>query len=209
PHPAHPPSFPTRRSSDLHRRRRRTGPRPRPAHRPGRPRAHRRLLVRHPGRAPRRRRPPHRLAHGPAPVRAPRPRPDTRPQEAPMTRSVADIIAALGTGIHVDGAWRDAADGKTFPVVNPATGQSVATIADAAIETAGRVQPGWAAVPARERAEILRRAHELLVERTEELALLMTTEMGKPLGDARGEVAYGAEFFRWFSEEACRIRGDA
>ncbi|HJC28121.1 MAG TPA: NAD-dependent succinate-semialdehyde dehydrogenase [Candidatus Dietzia intestinipullorum] len=133
-----------------------------------------------------------------------------------MTRSVADIIAALGTGIHVDGAWRDAADGKTFPVVNPATGQSVATIADggtadadAAIETAGRVQPGWAAVPARERAEILRRAHELLVERTEELALLMTTEMGKPLGDARGEVAYGAEFFRWFSEEACRIRGDA
>ncbi|MBB0991648.1 NAD-dependent succinate-semialdehyde dehydrogenase, partial [Dietzia alimentaria] len=79
----------------------------------------------------------------------------------------------------------------------------------AAIEAAGRAQPSWAAVPARERAEILRRAYELIVERADELALLMTTEMGKPLAEAKGEVTYGAEFFRWFSEEACRIRGDA
>ncbi|MBB1009065.1 NAD-dependent succinate-semialdehyde dehydrogenase, partial [Dietzia sp. SLG510A3-3B2-2] len=78
-----------------------------------------------------------------------------------------------------------------------------------AIEAAGRAQPSWAAVPARERAEILRRAYELIVERADELALLMTTEMGKPLAEAKGEVTYGAEFFRWFSEEACRIRGDA
>ncbi|WP_407335636.1 NAD-dependent succinate-semialdehyde dehydrogenase [Dietzia kunjamensis] len=133
-----------------------------------------------------------------------------------MTRSAADIISALGTGIHVDGAWRDAASGATFDVVNPATGDAIATIADggagdaaAAIEAAGRAQPSWAAVPARERAEILRRAYELIVERADELALLMTTEMGKPLAEARGEVTYGAEFFRWFSEEACRIRGDA
>ena len=133
-----------------------------------------------------------------------------------MTRSAADIISALGTGIHVDGAWRDAASSATFDVVNPATGEAIATIADggasdaaAAIEAAGRAQPSWAAVPARERAEILRRAYELIVERADELALLMTTEMGKPLAEARGEVTYGAEFFRWFSEEACRIRGDA
>ncbi|MFL0579901.1 NAD-dependent succinate-semialdehyde dehydrogenase [Dietzia sp. 179-F 9C3 NHS] len=133
-----------------------------------------------------------------------------------MTRSVTDIIATLGTGIHVDGTWRDAASGATFEVENPATGEVVARLADggaddaaAAIETAARTQEEWAAVPARERAEILRRAYELLVERTDELALLMTTEMGKPLAEARGEVAYGAEFFRWFSEEACRIRGDA
>ncbi|MBB1016042.1 NAD-dependent succinate-semialdehyde dehydrogenase, partial [Dietzia schimae] len=78
-----------------------------------------------------------------------------------------------------------------------------------AIEAAGRAQPSWAAIPARERAEILRRAYELIVERADELALLMTTEMGKPLAEAKGEVTYGAEFFRWFSEEACRIRGDA
>ncbi|MCD2264295.1 NAD-dependent succinate-semialdehyde dehydrogenase [Dietzia aurantiaca] len=133
-----------------------------------------------------------------------------------MTRSVADLIATLGTGIHVDGQWRDAATGATFEVHNPATGESVATIADggaddaaAAIQAAGRTQASWAAVPARERAEILRRAYELLLENADELALIMTTEMGKPLAEARGEVTYGAEFFRWFSEEACRISGDA
>lgn len=133
-----------------------------------------------------------------------------------MTRSVADLVADLGTGIHVDGRWRDATAGATFEVHNPATGEVVATVADggpddaaAAIEAAGRTQAGWGSVPARERAEILRRAYELLIERADELALIMTTEMGKPLAEARGEVAYGAEFFRWFSEEACRIRGDA
>ncbi|MBS7547594.1 NAD-dependent succinate-semialdehyde dehydrogenase [Dietzia massiliensis] len=133
-----------------------------------------------------------------------------------MTRSVTDIIAGLGTGVYVDGQWRDAASGATFDVVNPATGQTIATLADggaddaiAAISAAGRAQEGWAAVPARERAEILRRAYELLVYRADEIALLMTTEMGKPLAEARGEVTYGAEFFRWFSEEASRIHGDA
>lgn len=133
-----------------------------------------------------------------------------------MTRSVTDLIAGLGTGIHVDGQWRDAASGATFDVHNPATGQVVATLADggeadatAAITAADRAQADWAAVPARERAEILRRAYEMLLDRADELALIMTTEMGKPLAEARGEVTYGAEFFRWFSEEACRITGDA
>ena len=133
-----------------------------------------------------------------------------------MTSSVTDLIAALGTGIHVDGHWRDAASGATFDVHNPATGETVATLADggaddaaAAIEAAGRAQPGWAAVPSRERSEILRRAYELLKERADDIALIMTTEMGKPLAEAKGEVNYGAEFFRWFSEEAVRVGGDA
>ncbi|ALG86093.1 NAD-dependent succinate-semialdehyde dehydrogenase [Gordonia phthalatica] len=133
-----------------------------------------------------------------------------------MTRSVADIIAGLGTGIHIEGRWRTAASGDSFDVENPATGQVIATLADggrddalAAIDSAAAHQKGWAATPARERSEILRRAYELLTERADEVALLMTTEMGKPLAEARGEVAYGAEFFRWFAEEAVRIRGDA
>ena len=133
-----------------------------------------------------------------------------------MTRSVADIIAGLGTGIHIDGRWRTAASGDSFDVENPATGQVIATLADggrddalAAIDSAAANQKSWAAVPARERSEILRRAYDLLTERADEVALLMTTEMGKPLAEARGEVAYGAEFFRWFAEEAVRIRGDA
>ncbi|WP_333618278.1 NAD-dependent succinate-semialdehyde dehydrogenase [Dietzia sp.] len=133
-----------------------------------------------------------------------------------MSRSVSEIIASLGTGIHIDGQWRDAASGDTFEVDNPATGEVIATLAnggkadaDAAIDVAAAKQAEWAAVPARERSEILRRAYELLTERAEELALLMTTEMGKPLAEARGEVAYGAEFFRWFAEEAVRIPGDA
>ena len=102
-----------------------------------------------------------------------------------MTRTAADIIADLGTGVHIDGRWRDAASGATFEVHNPATGEVVATVADggpddaaAAIEAAGRTQASWGAVPARERAEILRRAYELLIERADELALIMTTERG-------------------------------
>lgn len=133
-----------------------------------------------------------------------------------MTRSVTDIIAGLGTGIHIDGHWRQSSSGKSFDVENPATGEVIATLADGgpddarlAIDTAADHQRAWAAVPARERSEILRRAYELLVERVDEVALLMTTEMGKPLAEARGEVLYGAEFFRWFAEEAVRIRGDA
>ncbi|WP_026919612.1 NAD-dependent succinate-semialdehyde dehydrogenase [Gordonia shandongensis] len=133
-----------------------------------------------------------------------------------MTRSLADIVAGLGTGIRIDGRWRDAASGGTFDVENPATGEIIATPADggaadaaAAIDSAAAHQRGWAATPARDRAEILRRAYELLTERADEVALLMTSEMGKPLAEARGEVAYGAEFFRWFAEEAPRIRGDA
>ena len=97
---------------------------------------------------------------------------------------------------------------------DPATGQVVKKIADAspadgkaALDAAAEAFPAWAATPARERAEILRRAFDLLQERKEDFALLMTLEMGKPLAEARGEVAYGGEFLRWFSEEAARIQG--
>ncbi|MEX5277265.1 MULTISPECIES: NAD-dependent succinate-semialdehyde dehydrogenase [Kocuria] len=131
------------------------------------------------------------------------------------SRAALDAVAKVSTGTFIDGQWGEAASGARFDVVNPATEEVIATVADGgpedarrAIETAGRVQKQWAATPPRERGEILRRAYELIMQRQDELALVMTTEMGKPLAEAKGEVAYAAEFFRWFSEEAVRIGGD-
>jgi hypothetical protein len=102
----------------------------------------------------------------------------------------------------------------TFPVIDPATGDTLVEIADAspedgirALDAAVAAQDAWAATPARTRSDILRRAFDLLTERADEFALLMTLEMGKPLAEARGEVTYGGEFLRWFSEEAVRIAG--
>ncbi|MGV9498127.1 NAD-dependent succinate-semialdehyde dehydrogenase [Streptomyces sp. NPDC003642] len=116
--------------------------------------------------------------------------------------------------LFVGGAWADAADGATLPVDDPATGEVIAHVADAgpkdarlAEEAAVRAQPDWARTAPRARGEILRRAHDLIVERTGDLARLMTSEMGKPLAEARAEAAYAAEFFRWFSEEAVRVDG--
>ncbi|GAA2514464.1 NAD-dependent succinate-semialdehyde dehydrogenase [Streptomyces levis] len=116
--------------------------------------------------------------------------------------------------LFVGGAWADAADGATLPVDDPATGEIIAHVADAgpkdarlAEEAAVRAQPDWARTAPRARGEILRRAHDLIVERTGDLARLMTSEMGKPLAEARAEAAYAAEFFRWFSEEAVRVDG--
>ena len=128
---------------------------------------------------------------------------------------VKTAIPTVSTGVFIDGKWGDAATGERFDVVNPATEEVITTVADGgpedarrAIETAGRVQRSWAATSPRYRSEILRRAYDLMMERQEELATIMTAEMGKPLADARGEVAYAAEFFRWFSEEAVRVGGD-
>jgi succinate-semialdehyde dehydrogenase/glutarate-semialdehyde dehydrogenase len=120
-----------------------------------------------------------------------------------------------GTGqLLIGGAWRDAADGSTTPVTDPATGDVICDVADAgptdallAVDAAAAAQAEWARTAPRARSEILRRAYEIVVSRTDELALLMTSEMGKPLAEARGEVAYAAEFLRWFSEEAVRIEG--
>jgi succinate-semialdehyde dehydrogenase/glutarate-semialdehyde dehydrogenase len=124
------------------------------------------------------------------------------------------VVSSVPTGLLFGGQWRPAASGATFPVEDPSTGQVLVEVADAtpadglhALDAAAKAQPGWAAVPPRERSDILRRAYDLLVERQEDLALLMTLEMGKPLAEARGEIAYAAEFFRWFSEEAVRVHG--
>ena len=118
------------------------------------------------------------------------------------------------TGLFIGGTWRDSGDGTTFVVEDPATGRHLTEVADAtvadgaaALEAAHQAQPEWAATAPRVRGEILRTAFELLTERQEEFAELITAEMGKPIGESRGEVAYGAEFFRWFAEEAVRVAG--
>jgi succinate-semialdehyde dehydrogenase/glutarate-semialdehyde dehydrogenase len=125
-----------------------------------------------------------------------------------------DVVGRVPTGLYIAGGWREATGGGTLPVEDPGTGEVLARIADAtaedavaALDAACAVQEEWARTPPRERGEILRRAYEEIVERTEELALLMTLEMGKPLAESRGEVSYAAEFFRWFAEEAVRIDG--
>jgi succinate-semialdehyde dehydrogenase/glutarate-semialdehyde dehydrogenase len=126
----------------------------------------------------------------------------------------AELLAKVPTGLLINGEWRDATGGKTFAVEDPATGKTLLEIADAtsedavaALDAADAVQASWARTAPRERAEILRRAFELVTERAEDFALLMTLEMGKPLAESRGEVTYGAEFLRWFSEEAVRDYG--
>ncbi|GAA2176719.1 NAD-dependent succinate-semialdehyde dehydrogenase [Arthrobacter parietis] len=125
-----------------------------------------------------------------------------------------ELLSSVPTGLLIGGEWRDALNGKTFDVEDPATGKTLLTIADAspedgkaALDAAVAAQDSWAATAPRERGEILRRGFELVTERAEDFALLMTLEMGKPLAEARGEVTYGAEFLRWFSEEAVRMSG--
>ncbi|AJT40430.1 NAD-dependent succinate-semialdehyde dehydrogenase [Psychromicrobium lacuslunae] len=127
---------------------------------------------------------------------------------------IKDLLASVPTGLLINGEWRPAASGKTLDVFNPATGEVLLSIADAAAEDAAAAldaadaaQQSWAATAPRERGEILRRAFEAVTARAEDFALLMTLEMGKPLAEARGEVSYGAEFLRWFSEEAVRAFG--
>ncbi|MFI8568077.1 NAD-dependent succinate-semialdehyde dehydrogenase [Rhodococcus sp. NPDC078407] len=128
--------------------------------------------------------------------------------------SAHDVIASLPTDLWLGGAQAPSASGARFAVLNPATGEELTTVADAgaadgitALDMAAAAQPAWAATPPRERAEILRRAFDLVQERSDDFALLMTLEMGKSLAESRGEVNYGGEFLRWFSEEAVRIGG--
>jgi succinate-semialdehyde dehydrogenase/glutarate-semialdehyde dehydrogenase len=126
--------------------------------------------------------------------------------------AVSSVIRSVPTGLFIGGEWVDTAGG--VEVENPATGDLLATVADAspeqgrqALDAAVAAQKDWAATDPRDRGELLRRAFELLRHRADDFALLMTLEMGKPLAEALGEVTYGAEFFRWFSEEAVRISG--
>ncbi|MCL9665172.1 NAD-dependent succinate-semialdehyde dehydrogenase [Curtobacterium albidum] len=117
--------------------------------------------------------------------------------------------------MFIGGAWRPASGGATFPVRDPSTGEVLAEVADAtpedgiaALDAAVAAQEGWAATAPRTRSDVLRRGFDLVHEHEDDLAALMTLEMGKPLAESRGEVAYGGEFLRWFSEEAVRISGD-
>ncbi|CAM3780306.1 NAD-dependent succinate-semialdehyde dehydrogenase [Tsukamurella strandjordii] len=127
---------------------------------------------------------------------------------------VRDLLETIPTGIFVNGTFRDSSSGATFPVHDPATEEVLVEVADAtaddgaaALEAAVAAGPAWAATPARERGEILRAAFEGLHARADDFALLMTLEMGKALPESANELKYGAEFFRWFSEEAVRIAG--
>jgi succinate-semialdehyde dehydrogenase / glutarate-semialdehyde dehydrogenase len=124
------------------------------------------------------------------------------------------VLQSVPKDLYIGGAWRGAAGGARFAVEDPSTGQPLVEIADgraedalAALGAASGIQAEWAAWAPRERGEILRRAYEAIVARGEELALLMTLEMGKALAESRAEIAYAAEFFRWFSEEAVRVHG--
>jgi succinate-semialdehyde dehydrogenase / glutarate-semialdehyde dehydrogenase len=131
------------------------------------------------------------------------------------TIALSPETVGVPTQLLVGGRWIDASDGHTFDVHDPATGEVIAAVADAsvddglaAVDAAAAALPGWSATPPRRRAEALRRTFELMTERTEELARLIVRENGKALADARGEVTYAAEFFRWFAEEAVRAGGD-
>ena len=131
-----------------------------------------------------------------------------------MTFSEADLLARVPDRLFIGGAWVPSTSGRSIDVHDPSTGLVIKTIADAspddgirAVDAAAAAQQSWASTAPRVRGEILRGAFDLLQERADEFALLMTLEMGKPLAEARGEVTYGGEFLRWFSEEAVRISG--
>jgi succinate-semialdehyde dehydrogenase / glutarate-semialdehyde dehydrogenase len=124
------------------------------------------------------------------------------------------VVDAVDPRLYVGGQWRDASGGRTLPVEDPATGETLTEVADATVEdavaaldAAVAAGPDWARTPPRERGELLRRAYEVITARSDDLALLMTLEMGKPLAESKAEITYAAEFFRWFSEEAVRIDG--
>jgi succinate-semialdehyde dehydrogenase / glutarate-semialdehyde dehydrogenase len=128
--------------------------------------------------------------------------------------SETGLLAEVPDGLYIGGEWRAASGGRTFGVTDPSTGEVVKEIADAGVEdgvaaldAACEAFPSWSRTPARERAELLRHAYDLVQERAEDLALLMTIEMGKPLAESRAEVRYGGEFLRWFSEEAAHVQG--
>ncbi len=123
-----------------------------------------------------------------------------------------EVVNKVPKGALIAGEWVDT--GKTLPVIDPSTGEALCEIADAgeaeaiaALDAAVAVKDEWAATAPRERADILRSVYESMLDQLDELALLMTLEMGKPLSESRAEIAYSADFFRWFAEEAVRISG--
>jgi succinate-semialdehyde dehydrogenase/glutarate-semialdehyde dehydrogenase len=122
------------------------------------------------------------------------------------------VVDKVPKGLYIGGEWRETAE--TIPVEDPSTGETIAEVADATVDdalaalaAAADAQQAWADTPSRERGEVLRRAYDLIMERVDDLALIMTLEMGKPLAESKAEVSYAADFFHWFSGEATRIEG--
>ena len=133
-------------------------------------------------------------------------------QSNPLPLRDRDLLRTLA---YVDGRWVDGDSGETFPVVDPATGETIAEVprlgaaeTRRAIEAAERALPAWRAKPARERARVLRRIADLMLENADDLALLLTAEQGKPLPESHAEIEYAASFLEWFGEEAKRVYGD-
>jgi len=133
-----------------------------------------------------------------------------------MTTATAEqaILDAVRPQLYVGGTWREAGEGGTIPVEDPSTGETLIEVADATVDDAkaalGAAHEAFQSFrdrPPRERGDILRRAFDLITERADDLALLMTLEMGKPVAESKAEIAYAANFFRWYSEEAVRING--
>src|SRR5256714_2431099 len=131
-----------------------------------------------------------------------------------MATTEQSVVDAVRPQLFIGGEWRDAGAGGTLPVEDPSTGETLVEVADgqpddaeAALAAAAGAQDEWAATAPRERGEILRRAYEKLVERADDLALLMTLEMGKPVAESKTEILYAADFLHWFSGEAARVEG--
>ncbi|WP_421914294.1 NAD-dependent succinate-semialdehyde dehydrogenase [Mesorhizobium sp.] len=139
----------------------------------------------------------------------------TLPLNSPQLDLDGHHVHRFSHGLYIDGTWRPSSDGRLIDVVDPSSGAVIAAVPDAtledaaaAVEAAAAAARGWRETAPRKRSEILRRCFELMVERSETLAMLISLENGKALRDARGEVAYAAEFFRWNAEEAVRISGE-
>ena len=126
-----------------------------------------------------------------------------------------DLLAKTGSrGLFIGGQWRESSTGSRIEVHDPADESVITDVADgdthdamAALDAAVEAQAGWAATPPRDRGEILRRSFEAIMDQADDFAELISLEMGKTLAEAKGEVTYGAEFFRWFAEEAVRVAG--
>src|SRR3954454_21381028 len=133
-----------------------------------------------------------------------------------MTTATAEqaILDAVKPQLYIGGQWRDGGEGETIAVEDPATGETLVEVADATVDDAKAALGAahetfaeWRDTPPRERGDILRRAYDVITERADDLALLMTLEMGKPVAESKAEIAYAANFFRWYAEEAVRIDG--
>ena len=130
-------------------------------------------------------------------------------------KSMLKDKSLLKTEAYINGKWLMAKTGKTFPVLNPSTGEVIVEVPDMgvedlkeAIDGAYRAQKIWAAKTGKERSEILKKWHRLMIENADDLAMILTAEMGKPLAEAKGEIVYGASFIEWFAEEAKRVYGE-